>query len=270
MLRAICSLLLLLISSATEEAYGQQASLEQRQPLELVFADSIVPQGRHEMMLVTGGWYLRRGTLRTASLTQKVEWGISDELQVSTLVNFINSSNVFGPTATGMGDFEVGARYTWARVGSEFTHVAIALDAGFPTGNPRLGFGEGAYSISPSVLFSRELRQGEYQLFSTSGIEFIAKHRRLDPMQDAPRNTIFSNSGLAGHAGHGWVIGEVSVSSNRWSGGSETRLTLTPSYVWRIARRSELLFGIPVGVTSSTDRIGGLVKFTFELGGKPE
>jgi hypothetical protein len=270
MLRAICSLLLLLIGSATQEDYGQQLSLEQRQPLELVFADSIVPQDRHEMMLVTGGWYFRHGELHTALLTHKVEWGISDELQVSILGNVIDSSNALGPMKTGIGDFEVGARYTWARAGSEFTHVALALDAGFPTGNPRLGLGEGSYSISPSVLISRELRKGMYQLFSTTGIEFIAKHRRLAVSQYAPRNTIFSNSGLAGRIGHGWVVGEISVSTNRWSGGSETRLTLTPSYVWRLARRVELLCGVPIGVTSSTDRIGGLVKFTFELGGKPE
>jgi len=36
--------------------YGQeQQTLEQRQPLELVFADSIVPQDRHEAMFTTGG-----------------------------------------------------------------------------------------------------------------------------------------------------------------------------------------------------------------------
>src|ERR1700730_5051926 len=112
MLRAICSLLLLLIGSATHEVYGQQSALEQRQSLELVFADSIVPQDRHEMMLVTGGWYFRHGKLRTALLTQKVEWGISDEFQVSILGNVINSSNALGPMKTGIGDFEVGARYT--------------------------------------------------------------------------------------------------------------------------------------------------------------
>jgi len=51
------------------------------------------------------------------------------------------------------------------------------------------------------------------------------------------------------------------------NGGSETQLSLTPSYVRRIARRTELLIGVPVGLTSSTDRIGGVIKFTFELGG---
>lgn len=270
MRRAIFSLLLSFFSLAGHAVYAQQASLEQRQPLELVFADSIVPQDRHEMMLVTGGWYLRHGSLHTALLTQKVEWGISDELQVSTLVNLINSSNVLGPTETGMGDFEVGARYTWAKAGSQFTHVAVALDAGFPTGNPHLGLGEGSYSLSPSMLLSRELRQGEYQLFSTTGIEFVIGHRRLDPTEHAQAHTIFSNSGVAAHVGHGWAVGEISITSDRWSGGSETQLTLTPSYVWRLARRTELLFGAPIGVTSSKYRIGGLVKFTFELGGKSE
>jgi len=270
MRKALVMLLLLLFSAEKLETYAQQASLEQRQPLELVFADSIVPQDRHEMMLVTGGWYFRHRNVGSALLTQKVEWGISNELQVSTVVNLIRSTNLSGPMKTGMGDFEVGARYTWEKVGSEFTHVAIALDAGFPTGDPRAGLGEGAYTISPSLLLSRELRQGKFQVFSTSGMEFVVKHRRLDPSQDVPHTNTFSNSGLVGRAGHGWIVGEVSVSSDRWNGGSETKLSLTPSYVWRVAKRSELLFGLPIGVTSSTDRVGMLVKFTFELGGKPE
>jgi hypothetical protein len=69
--------------------YGQeQQTLEQRQPLELVFADSIVPQDHHEAMFTTGGWYSKQqGDTHAALLTQKVEWGISDTLQVSTFVH---------------------------------------------------------------------------------------------------------------------------------------------------------------------------------------
>ena len=260
----------LLLLLAAGQSYSQQKTLEERQPLELVFADSIVPQDRHEKMLTTGVWYFRRGVQHNGSLTQKVEWGISDQLQVATFVQLVNSSNVFGSTKSGIGDVEIGARYTWVKVGSEFTHVAIALDAVLPTGNPRRALGEGAYSVSPSVLFSRELRQGKYQLFSTTGIEVIAKHRRLDPSQDVPRNSIVSNSGMSVHAGHGWLIGEISVSSNRWNGGNDTRLVLTPAYIWRLAKRAELLVGVPIGITSSTDRVGTIVKFTFELGGKPD
>jgi hypothetical protein len=259
---------LLLCSLAGQQVYGQQESLEQRQPLELVFAESIVPQDRHEMMLTTGGWYFRNGVLRNASLTQKVEWGISDHLQVSAFMHLVNSSNLGGSTMTGMGDIEIGARYTWSTVGSQFTHLAVALDAGLPTGNPRRGLGEGTYSVSPSVLFSRELRHGKYQLFTTTGIEFIARRRRLESWQNVPRHSIFSNGGISLHAGHGWVIGEISVSSDRWNRGSETRVTLTPSYVLRLGRRAELLFGVPLGLTSSTDQVAAVIKFTFELGGR--
>jgi hypothetical protein len=255
---------------AVVQAYSQTKTLEERQPLELVFADSIVPQDRHETMLTTGVWYFRRGSLHNASLTQKIEWGISGRLQVSTFVRLVNSSNSLGSMKTGFGDAEIGARYTWAKVGSEFTHVAIALDAVLPTGSPRRALGEGVYSVSPSILISRELRQGRYQLFSTTGVELIAKRRRLDPSRDAPRNSTFSNSGLAVLAGHGWVVAEISVSSNRWSGGHETRIVLTPAYVWRLAKRAELLVGVPFGFTSSTDSVGGVVKFTFELGGEPD
>ena len=254
----------------THPARAQQKSLEERQPLELVFADSIVPQDRHETMLTTGVWYFRRHSLHNALLTQKVEWGISDQLQVATFIQLVNSSNELGSTKTGMGDIEVGARYTWARVGSPFTHVALALDAGFPTGNSRKRLSEGAYSVSPSVLLSREFDEGKYQLFSTTGVEFIIKNRLLDSSQDGPRNSVFSNGGLSVHARSGWAIGEISFSTNRWNGGNETQASLTPSYVWRLARRAELLVGVPIGLTFSTPRVGGVVKFTFELGGKPD
>lgn len=117
------------------------------------------------------------------------------------------------------------------KVGSRFTHVALSFDAGFPTGNSGKGLSEGAYSVSPSVLLSRELGQGKYQLFSTTGIEFIIKHRRLDSSDDISRNSVFSNGGLSVRVGPGWTVGEISVSSDRWSGGSETQVSLTPSYV---------------------------------------
>ena len=261
---------ILFLLSLAPQTVGQTKSLEERQPLELVFADSIVPQDRHETMLTTGVWYFRHGSLHNASLTQKVEWGISDQLQVATFVQLLNSSNSLGSTKTGLGDVEIGARYTWIKVGSEFTHVALAFDAGIPTGNPRRALGEGAYSLSPSVLISREFNHGKYQLFTTTGLELIAKRRRLDPSQDVPHNSIFSNGGLSRHAFHGWAVGEISFSSNRWSGGNDTQVAVTPSYVWRLARRGELLLGVPIGLTSSADHIGGVVKFTFELGGPGE
>lgn len=263
---------MLLFQSAfiTHPAYAQQKSLEQRQPLELVYADSIVPQDRQETMLTTGVWYFRKDASHHASVTQKIEWGISDALQVSTTMQLVNSSNLTGSTKTGIGDIEIGARYTWPRKGSEFTHLALAFDAGLPVGSSQRGLGEGGYTVSPSILFSRELAHGKYQIFSTTGMEIVIKHRRLDPLQDPPRTSAFSNNGLSVHAGPGWVIGEISLSSNRWNGGNETKLAITPSYVWRLAKRSELLLGVPIGLTSSTDRVGAVIKFTFELGGKPD
>jgi hypothetical protein len=87
---------------------------------------------------------------------------------------------------------------------------------------------------------------------------------------DVPHHSLVSNSGISMHTGHGWAVGELSVNSNRWSGGTDTQVKLTPSYVWRLARRAELLVGVPIGLTSSTARIGGVVKFTFELGGTGE
>jgi len=85
-------------------------TLEQRQPLELVFADSIVPQDYREMMLTTGAWYSRRLPVHEGRLTQKVEWGISDKLQISGFVNPLHLVRSSGTTTTGAGDFDLGFR----------------------------------------------------------------------------------------------------------------------------------------------------------------
>src|SRR5260370_23686188 len=161
-----CLMLLLQSAVITHPAYGQQKSLEPRQPLELVYADSIVPQDRHETMLTTGVWYFRKDASHHASVTQKIEWGISDALQVSTTMQLVNSSNLTASTKPGIGVIEIGARYTWPRIGSDFTHLALAFDAGLPTGSLRRRLGEGAYTVSPSMLLSRELAHGKYQIFS--------------------------------------------------------------------------------------------------------
>lgn len=270
MRRGLCVSLCFLIMSGPQFALAQQTegtTLEQRQPLELVFADSIVPQDRHEAMLTTGLQYWRRGRLHDLLLTQKVEWGISERLQVSTFANPLRNSNAIGSTATGAGDFEMGARYTWVNVGSPFTHVAVAFDAGFPSGDPRKAMGDGAYRMSPSVLLSHEFREGRYQAFSTTGFDFVVAHRQLQPEGDTPRHEYFAKSGLAVRFRQGWAVGELSVNTNRLAGGADTQLVVSAAYVWRFARRTELLVGLPVGLTSSTNQIGGIVKFTFELGG---
>jgi hypothetical protein len=245
----------------------QAQTLEERQPLELVFADSIVPQDRHETMLTTGARYFRRKPVQDGQLTQKVEWGVSDKLQISAFANPLHISHSLGITATGTGDFDVGARYTWVNAGSPFTHIALAFEGEFPSGNPVKGMGEGMYGMSPSILLSHEFGSGRYQAFSTAGFDFVLAHRHLNPADELPHHALFLNSGISRRAGRGWIVGELSISNNRWSGGDDSQFQVTPSYVWRLARRTELLVGIPLGATSSTDHIGGVVKFTFELGG---
>jgi len=263
-------LLLLAALSLSARQIDKADTLEQRQALEMVFADSIVPQDRHEMMLTTGTWYSHSGSVHDVMLTQKIEWGITEKFQISGFTNPVHNSNSTGQGVTGMGDFELGARYTWTDVGSRFTHIALAVDAGFPSGNPLTGMGEGAYGFSPAVLLSHEIRGGRYHAFTTTGFDFVLARRRATTPDDISHHVVFVNSGFAARVGPGWTVGEVSFNSNRWSGGDVTNVLVTPSYVWRLARRSELLVGVPVGVTSSADNIGAVIKFTFELGGTEE
>ena len=142
------------------------------------------------------------------------------------------------------------------------------MEAAFPSGDPLSGMGEGTYGLSPSVLLSHEFKRGRFQAFSTTGFEFVVARRHVNPLDDVLHHELSANGGFSARSGHGWMVGELSVRSDRWSGGDETQIALAPSYVWRLARRTELLFSSPIGMTASTGRIGAVVKFTFELGGE--
>src|SRR5689334_13821928 len=98
---------------------------------------------------------------------------------------------------TGFGDFDIGARYTWANVGSPLTHIALALEASLPSGDPIKGMSEGAYGLSPSILLSREFSNGRYQAFSTAGFDLVLVRRSPDPAGDIPRHAVFVNSGFS-------------------------------------------------------------------------
>jgi hypothetical protein len=149
-----------------------------------------------------------------------------------------------------------------------FLACGVGFGSRFSLGNPLKGVGEGAYGLSPSILLSHEFARGRYQAFSTVGFNLVLARRRLDPAREIPHHEVFMNSGFSARLGRGWSVAEFSVSNNSWSGGEHTDAAITPSYTWRLARRTELLMGVPIGVTSSADRVGGVVKFTFELGGK--
>jgi len=116
-------------------------------------------------------------------------------------------------------------------------------------------------AINPDI---RELRKGKYQIFTTTGQDFVVKHRRFDPTGRCRATRSFFEQRCDCSCGHGWLVSELSVTASQrpWR---ETHLAITPSYVWRLQRRTELLFGIPIGVTSSTDRVWSRNQVTFEL-----
>ena len=229
------------------------------------FADGpIVPQDRHEAMFTTGGWYSQRqGDTHAALLTQKVEWGISDKLQVSTFVHALQSSNQNGSTVTGMGDFEVGARYSWAAVRSPFTQLPSPLMRAFLQAILQEVWVKQLIRFPLRLLLSQEFGNGKCKLFTSTVLSLLWLTGTL-PMFRITRS--FEQRSV--HAPRTWLGGRGTLSEQQsLECGSDTQVAFTPSYVWRLARRTELLLGVPIGLTSSTDHIGGVVKFTFELGG---
>jgi hypothetical protein len=241
-------------------------TLEERLPLELIFADSIVPQDRHETMLTTGGW-MQRGRPETGDqVTQKVEWGVSDHLQVSAFWMAVDRARTADTAAMGIGDLDLETRYSWRTQPADRWHVALALNVGLPTGNVTRGLGGGVRTAGIALLLSGDWPQSRVQVFMTTGVDAVAGTVATAPITH-PRDALFVNGGVSIGASHGWAVVEVSVTNDRWDGGQVNDLRLTPAYVFRLASRCEVAVGVPLGLTRSASRYGAVAKFTFEMGG---
>ena len=155
----------------------------------------------------------QRDNIQDAFLGQKIEWGISAKLQISTFVHVLQSTNQTGSDYNGNG--RLGSRdplHAWATVGSPFTHVAGRVRHGKDfLSNPAKRLGEAAYTVSPSVLLSHEFSKGKYQLLHNRwSCELVVAFTRTVEESEMPHHSIiYSNSGISMHVGHeNWAVGE--------------------------------------------------------------
>lgn len=216
------------------------------------------------MQVTTGAHIEKRHGDNAAGMPLRVEYGITDAFEVELEWEAITGHFGGADDAVGPGDMAIGARYTAMNLGGSNLHAAGGFELELPTGNADADLGEGAIVYEPFVLLAVDLPTSvPVQLFTQVAVGFV---QRIDgPHDETAAHELFWSSGAFVALGPFRVTTEITWNTNRWNGGDESALELTPGLVWHPSEAFEVGFGVPIGLTADADPIGAILLFTIEI-----
>lgn len=219
---------------------------------ELIIGETPYPQAQGEIQITLEGNHLHAEE-KTSSVSAEVEYGITSFLQVSIRVPYSvvrSSEDEDGEGAEssehGIGDAEIGAAYAF--VNEPDRVFTTAVDINIPTGDEGKELGDGEFAVEASLRGGWRLTDA--WLFTTLGFEIAANEKSL--LVGSAVAYPFSEN----------VIGLVDFSS---SIGDEREAYIAPGLVVRGFLDTELLIGVPVGISNSAADWGLVGKFILEF-----
>lgn len=214
---------------------------------EVLGATVVYPQEQGEIQLTLAPAYAHGRGRHLAHVTYATEIGVTDWLQFE--LEWMAPTVAAGrgsPTAVGIGDVELGGQLTWMRMRGSPWSGALALETTLPVGREDSDFSEGTVVYEPYVTLAVDPPSGRAQVFTNLGLELSSE--ALQP---------FVNAGVIGAAGITRPYLVVAYS------GSEAHAVPGVSLI--LPAGWELIMGIPVGLTRSSDSIGVGLVLIYEI-----
>jgi hypothetical protein len=252
---------------AEEEAESEQLIQE-------VFDTELVyPQEQGEVQLTTApSWSTGHGERYQLPLV--VEYGLTDAWQVEAEWIAYQNFEARGESSTaGIGDVELGTKYSFMNLGETGAHAALGFELAIPTGDPDRELSEGMMEYEPSLMLAYDLpKAGGSQVFSQFGLGFVdrVKHGREEAGEDeeAAAHELSLKGGFFIPIGALRVTTEVSWTNNQWNnGGEEDLLYLTPGVVIDLPGTFEIGTASQWGLTRDAENTRYIAMLTYEFGG---
>ena len=261
----VIALALLLAPFATLKAEDEAAP----QLVQEVFQSELVyPQEKGEVQLTIAPTWQEQEEGRARQLPLVVEYGITDAWQVGLELNALTDLRTDdGDRARGLGDLELGTKYSFMNIGGSGFHAAVGVDLTLPLADPDRGLGEGTTELEPYVALGRDLPSlNNAHLFGQVALGLV-RQTRGDSDED-PAHELSVNTGLIVPMHDFRLVGELNYATNRWNhDGDESELFLTPGLVWDLPGTWELGVGVPIGLTDGADDYRVITQLTWEFGG---
>lgn len=106
-----------------------------------------------------------------------IRWGVSERAELTATVEpFFEHGLKHGSVGNGIGDFEVGGKYSWKQWPSSELDTSVGFNAFFPVGHPPIDMTTGYNRYSPYVVVGRRIAGWPGLLvFCNAGVNLLAK-----------------------------------------------------------------------------------------------
>lgn len=258
-----------LASSAAQAEPGREKP-RVPQPIQEVFQSNLVyPQEENEIQLTLFPSFRKGSRSEKARTLVEIEYGVTDAFQVIVEWDGLLYENPKrGPTLSGPGNLEIGAQYSWMGLGDGNTHFSLGTLVEFPTGQADNGLTGGFLEWTPFAVLARDFPQwNQSQIFVEFG------YNGVNRIRTSPQNAAEEIDSLYWNVGGFFPVGlwrgvlEINGRNNRWDGGQNNEIYLTPGVIYKLSREWEIGVGTPIGMTRTADdyRVIGYLMWEFEL-----
>ena len=228
-------------------------------PPEEVFQTELVyPQEQGEVQLTLSPHLSGAASQRTGQVPLTLEYGLTDAWQIELEWG----GYTYGPSH-GVGDLEIGAKYSFMNLWGNHTHAAVGLEVELPVDRADE---EGA-ELEPFVILARDLpRLSGLQVFLHAAMGF-----ELGPEEETPDALEADEAAWTLNTGAFLPLKPVTLTAElNWKRtGTVDRAYVTPGLVRSLPGGWEIGIGIPVGITPGADafRVVGLLTYEFAFFG---
>ena len=232
-------------------AFAQTQELIQ----ELFQSDTVYPQEEGEIQLTFRPQYNRGDESVTRSALVAFEYGVTDSLQIEVeWASFlrVDSDDPEEGSAQGIGDLEIGARYSWMNISGSNAHAALGLDFTIPTGAEEKGFGDGEFAVSPIVILAANLP-------SLHGTHVVANFG-TDVGEGA---FAFDEADWLANLAFFVPVQPLVLSVELNLSAHES--FFTPGLIWHASDSLEMGLGVPIGLSEEADDYRVALMLTWEF-----
>ena len=250
--RQICvTLTLLLLTSSPKPAFAEYTQAIQ----ELFQSDTVYPQGQGEIQFTLLPSYAKGDGFSQQAVPVILEYGITNRFQIQAeWLGYARHSfsDPSTPSVSGIGDLELGFRYSWMEIAQSYFHAAFGVDFNLPIGDESKGLSEGHFGATPAVVIAADMDRTKGTQFmaqfgadieeghvSTKDAEWFMNFAILVPFQ---RTTLTAE----------WNV-------------TEEQQFLTPGLIWQPKKNLEIGIGAPIGLNDDADDYRIVFMLTLEF-----